>query len=591
MSAGGENDHPIKLISSYLKDVKKCMKAVEQMSSRYFNNEQCDYLRDKLNDAISYVEVSRGMGDSSLSYKDIERYRGSRSSLDCKRRVEVFWFLLALAEQIESFVRGCCEDTWIRSAMTLANVPEYVSSLGFNLELCKAACSKQGESASLRLVDVHGKFDAEFQIVKVKASEDLAILRSKVLKMHTQSGGDDEKLMSQLQIRLSRMQTESAIPSSSSTPNESKLQSTTGNATVISKLQNVTTRCWNALFEKPKRITRTGSGVVNEVKWLGMTVAEKVFYCAEHEGFKKEVQILQRLCHPNVTPLFSSTTKKSKCSIFMELMGLDLLELIVELNEFDSRLQPTKSCIPFTLMEAVDLMLQVGQGVQYLHDQEPIIVHLDLKSRNVLIRTFPPREERGIEAEDFRRYFQVKLTDFGLSEMKANSNCSSDQRYNVGTNRWMPPETVKSKVGGEEKMGKKAPKKSDVYSFGMVCYEILTGNIPFHDVSSAEAKQKAKLGDRPVLPENCPPRLKLLIEQCWSQEPRDRPHFDVICKELRYLKYLLMTGTTHIAFIFISSNIASLLVMFVFDCSYDWDLHKKLTLSLTRVQSRLRVSK
>jgi serine/threonine protein kinase len=51
----------------------------------------------------------------------------------------------------------------------------------------------------------------------------------------------------------------------------------------------------------------------------------------------------------------------------------------------------------------------------------------------------------------------VKLTDFGLSEMKAKSNCSSDQRYNVGTSRWMPPETVKSKVGGEEKMEKKAP--------------------------------------------------------------------------------------------------------------------------------------
>ena len=597
MSAGGENDHPIKLISSYLKDVKKCMKAVEQMSSRYFNNEQCDYLKDKLNDAISYVEVSSGMGDSSLSYKDIERYRGSRSSLDCKRRVEVFWFLLALAEQIEIFVRGCCEDTWIRSAMTLANVPEYVSSLGFNLELCKAACSKQGESASLRLVDVHGKFDAEFQIVKVKASEDLAILRSKVLKMHTQSGGDDEELLSHLQIRLSRMQTESAIPSSSSTPNESELQSTTGNATVISMLQNVKTRIVKALGEnrdvgKATRIMKTASCVVNEVEWLGMTVAEKVFHCAEHEGFKKEVQILQRLCHPNVTPLFSSTTKKSKCSIIMELMGLDLLELIEKLNEFDSRLQPTKSCTPFTLMEAVDLMLQVGQGVQYLHDQEPIIVHLDLKSGNVLIRIFPPREERDIEAKNLRRYFQVKLTDFGLSEMKANSNCSSDQRYNVGTSRWMPPETVKSKVGGEEKMGKKAPKKSDVYSFAMVCYEILTGNMPFHDVSSPEAaKQKAKLGDRPVLPENCPSRLKLLIEQCWSQEPRDRPHFDIICKELRYLKYLLMTGTTHIAFIFISSNIASLLVMFVFDCSYDWDLHKKFTLSLTRVQSRLRVSK
>jgi hypothetical protein len=374
VSAGGENDHPIKIISSCLKDVEKCLKAVEQMSLRYFNNEQCDYLKDKLNDvfhfAFSYVKVSCGMGDSSLSYKDIERYRGSRSSLDCKRRVEVFWFLLALAEQIESFVRGCCEDTWIRSAMTLANVPEYVSSLGFNLELCKAACSKQGEVFEISVDDLHGKSEAEFQIVKVKASEDLEKLRSKVLEMQNQSGGDDEELRSQLQIRLSGMQTESAIPSSSSTPNESKLQSTTRNATAISRstLRNAKTLC-KALLEKPKVIMRSSSSEVREVKWLGMTVAEKVFNGAEHEGFKKEVQILQRLCHPNVTPLFSSTTKKSMCSVFMELMGLDLYQLIQKLKEVDSILQPTKSCTPFTLMEAVDLMLQVGQAVEYLHDQ------------------------------------------------------------------------------------------------------------------------------------------------------------------------------------------------------------------------------
>lgn len=224
--------------------------------------------------------------------------------------------------------------------------------------------------------------------------------------MQNQSGGDDEELRSQLQIRLSGMQTESAIPSWSSTPNESKLTSTTGNAMAIPRsiVRNVKTRLYKAWFEEPKVIMRSSSSEVREVKWLGMTVAEKVFNGAEHEGFKKEVQILQRLCHPNVTPLFSSTRKEGKCSIFMELMGLDLHELIQKLKEVDSILQPTQSCTPFTLMEAVDLMLQVGQGVKYLHDQKPLIVHLDLKSRNVLIRSFPLREEseRGIEAENRR---------------------------------------------------------------------------------------------------------------------------------------------------------------------------------------------
>jgi hypothetical protein len=77
----------------------------------------------------------------------------------------------------------------------------------------------------------------------------------------------------------------------------------------------------------------------------------------------------------------------------------------------------------------------------------------------------------------------------------------------------------------------------------MVCYEILTGYVPFHEEGVERiVKEKVVNGERPSLPQHCPPLLKALIEKCWIQEPEERPSFAMICSELKYLKYLLMTG-------------------------------------------------
>jgi hypothetical protein len=54
--------------------------------------------------------------------------------------------------------------------------------------------------------------------------------------------------------------------------------------------------------------------------------------------------------------------------------------------------------------------------------------------------------------------------------------------------------------------------------------------------------EKVLKGERPELPEYCPPLLKSLIEECWIQEPSERPSFGIICTQLKYLKYLLITG-------------------------------------------------
>lgn len=140
--------------------------------------------------------------------------------------------------------------------------------------------------------------------------------------------------------------------------------------------------------------------------------------------------------------------------------------------------------------------------------------------------------------------FYAKVDGFACSKTKERSMTYSHQDRE-GTLRYMAPEVMgKEGDGRDQQNSAKYPFKIDIFSFGMLCYEILTGNIPFYTLDQ-RTMQKAMLnGQRPSLPQQCPQGLKTLIEACWHRDPTSRPSSTEICQELRYLKYtsLLRTG-------------------------------------------------
>jgi hypothetical protein len=71
----------------------------------------------------------------------------------------------------------------------------------------------------------------------------------------------------------------------------------------------------------------------------------------------------------------------------------------------------------------------------------------------------------------------------------------------------------------------------------MVCFEILSGDVPFPSLTPKEVKRIVLGGERPQLPDVCPERLRCLIGACWRPEPNERPRFDDICAELRDLTW------------------------------------------------------
>jgi serine/threonine protein kinase len=277
--------------------------------------------------------------------------------------------------------------------------------------------------------------------------------------------------------------------------------------------------------------------------WMGGEFAMKTFYGPNNPDFDKEVLVLSGLCHPNIISLVCSRAEKRRCSIVMELMDGDLFSLMqsrLELMGSGGELLEAPFTVgsgdqveaPFTVFEAVDIMLQVAEGMRYLHERR--VVHRDLKSLNVLVKRV-----RTLDLEV--GYVTAKVADFGLSKTKERSMTYSNQTPNMGTTRWMAPEMMMKHGDELVEVGVKYPYKCDVYSFAMVCYEILTGEVPFSSLGNPGDVKKLVLdGGRPELPRECPKELKRMIKSCWSWDPSHRPCFNDICANLRYLKFLLL---------------------------------------------------
>lgn len=109
--------------------------------------------------------------------------------------------------------------------------------------------------------------------------------------------------------------------------------------------------------------------------------------------------------------------------------GVDLFSFMQERLEEHGTGDP-----PFSILEAIHIMLQVAEGMFFLHEKN--IVHRDLKSRNILVKQMKARRV-GV------KYVQAKVADFGLSRTKERSMTYSNQTQNQGTTRWMAPEMIK----------------------------------------------------------------------------------------------------------------------------------------------------
>lgn len=258
---------------------------------------------------------------------------------------------------------------------------------------------------------------------------------------------------------------------------------------------------------------------MKEAQWYGANFAVKHVF-GELDPLIQEISILSSINHPNVLHYMYTfyEEEKKECFILAELMKKDLLSYIKELCSPNRRL-------PFPLIVAVDIMLQIARGMEYLHSKR--IYHGDLNPANILVK---PRSASP------DGYLHVKVKGFGLS--------GSANPLNANSCIWYAPEVLSQENVSADI---RCTEKADVYSFSMICFELLTGKVPFEDnhLHGDKMSKNIRATERPLFPFQSPKYLTVLTKKCWQHDPAHRPTFSSICRILRYIKRFLVLNPDH----------------------------------------------
>jgi serine/threonine protein kinase len=214
--------------------------------------------------------------------------------------------------------------------------------------------------------------------------------------------------------------------------------------------------------------------------------------------FKHEVGIMSSFSHPNICLFMGACTIPGSFFIVQEFMPKGDVEGMLKKN------------LNLSLFTRMRWSLDAALGVAWLHQSNPVFIHRDLKTSNLLI-----------DEND-----RVKVCDFGLSEVKPSGQMLQDTDSAKGTPLWMAPEVM---------LFQKFNEKCDVYSFGIILWELLTRDVPFKDHNSYEKFKKAVCinHERPVIPDNCEPSIKNLIESSWDRNTEIRPSFSEIVDSVK----------------------------------------------------------
>ena len=157
--------------------------------------------------------------------------------------------------------------------------------------------------------------------------------------------------------------------------------------------------------------------------------------------FRREIEIMYRIHHPNVVKLFGHFEDNTYCYFIMEYIeGGNIYSYI-----------PKNGIHSISTQQVASIIKDVISATYFLHHMNPPIVHRDIKPENVLLSS-------GMKA---------KLTDFGWSNYMEGGY----KRMTVcGTPIYLAPEMINN-TGHDEKV--------DIWCIGVLLFELMTGVQPW----------------------------------------------------------------------------------------------------------------
>lgn len=198
------------------------------------------------------------------------------------------------------------------------------------------------------------------------------------------------------------------------------------------------------------------------------------------DRFLGESRILAALDHPSIPKVFDVSVNPPIFIAFEFIRGENLRSL----------LEPG----PLAIDTALKIGGEVAEGLHHVIERG--VLHRDIKPENILI------DISG----------RSRIVDFGLAHgaMKAQLTQTG---VVVGTPWYLAPERLR---------GQPATPASEIFAFGVMLFEMICGRRPFtgDDVTVILVQDPPRPRD---LRPDCPHRLEVLLLDCISKNPNNRP--------------------------------------------------------------------
>ena len=205
------------------------------------------------------------------------------------------------------------------------------------------------------------------------------------------------------------------------------------------------------------------------------------------QRFYNEAKACSRLQHPNTIRMFDFG-QTSDGRLFMTMEFLDGQSLRAALSNG-----------PLAPQRVLKVLIQCCASLAEAHSIG--IIHRDIKPDNVFLLNMAG-------SPDF-----VKLLDFSVAKLLEGDRMKTQAGVVFGTPQYMSP---------EQGRGLPLDARSDLYALGILAFEMLTGNVPFHDDNPMTVIQMHLHAGVPPMSEHVPPAMQQVVRRALEKDAARR---------------------------------------------------------------------
>ncbi|XP_070543388.1 kinase suppressor of Ras 2-like isoform X2 [Ptychodera flava] len=260
-------------------------------------------------------------------------------------------------------------------------------------------------------------------------------------------------------------------------------------------------------LEFGQRLKQGKNTTIYRGRWHGDVIIHTYQATRNFNEFLEEVAVLSRIRHENIELFMGVSLEPTNMAVVTsEHKGASLFEHVHLKGE------------RMFIGSKINVARQIAQGMGYLHAMG-VHVGSKLNSRNIFMES------------------KVKLCLLGFDVVEQHHIRDDVVCLPKGHLTYMAPEIMRTLQieNGDIINDTPCNTMTDSFAFGTVMYELFSGSWPFHGEYPHTVMWKFCNGEMPSLsPLDCPVHIKGLINDCWSDEPLDRPKFTDIAKELQH---------------------------------------------------------